>query len=77
MKSTEELEKLISETIPGATVKIEEIQGKADHLKIKVTSKSFIGKSLLEQHQAVQAALADEYKNGLHAVSIKTKTGEE
>ncbi|WP_341755208.1 BolA family protein [Candidatus Tisiphia endosymbiont of Ptychoptera albimana] len=43
------------------------------HLKIKIFTAVFIGKSLLEQHKIIHNLLADELASGLHALSIDTK----
>ncbi|WP_341757870.1 BolA family protein [Candidatus Tisiphia endosymbiont of Ditula angustiorana] len=43
------------------------------HLKIKIFSAAFIGKSLLEQHKIINNLLADELASGLHALSIDMK----
>ncbi|AQS39411.1 transcriptional regulator, BolA protein family [Shewanella psychrophila] len=47
------------------------------HFKVIITSAAFEGKRLLGRHRAVNEALADEFANGLHALSMHTFTPEE
>ncbi|EDQ00468.1 BolA family protein [Shewanella benthica] len=47
------------------------------HFKVIITSAAFEGKRLLGRHRSVNEALADEFANGLHALSIHTFTAEE
>ncbi len=41
------------------------------HFRVRIVSPAFVGKSRIERHQAVNAALADELKGGLHALAIE------
>ncbi|WOT05967.1 BolA family protein [Shewanella youngdeokensis] len=47
------------------------------HFKVIVSSQQFVGKRLIGRHRVVNEALADEFANGLHALSIHTFTPEE
>lgn len=42
------------------------------HFKVIITSESFEGKRLIARHRAVNDALATEFANGLHALSMHT-----
>jgi BolA-like protein 1 len=44
---------------------------------LEVVSEEFKGKNLVKRHQLIYGLLADELKNGLHALSLSTKTPEE
>ena len=44
------------------------------HIDVLVVSESFEGKRLLERHRMVNDAVSEEFKSGLHALSIKAKT---
>lgn len=46
------------------------------HFKVIVVSEKFTGRSLIEQQRLVNAALADELKGAVHALSMKTMTPE-
>lgn len=43
------------------------------HFTLKIESPRFAGLSRVQQHQLVNAALADEFESGLHALAITTK----
>ena len=68
------IEKLIKEFIPDATIMIEDLRGDGDHYSATVISKSFEGKSKIEQHKMVYDSLKGKMGNELHALMLKTKT---
>jgi BolA protein len=41
------------------------------HFRVRIVSAAFAGMSRVERHRAVNAALADELKAGLHALAIE------
>ena len=69
----EEIEKLIKEALPDASVKIEDLAGDGNHYSATVTSSQFSGKSKIEQHKLVYASLKGKMGNELHALAITTK----
>ena len=69
------IEKLIKESIPDAHVLIEDLRGDGDHYSATIISKSFQGKSRIEQHQMVYNSLQGKMGNELHALMLKTKSG--
>ena len=69
----EEIEKLIKEGLPDATVEIQDIAGDGNHYSATVTSSQFSGKSKIEQHKMVYNSLKGKMGNELHALAIKTK----
>ena len=69
----ETIEKLIKDTIPDADVLIEDLRGDGDHYSATVISKTFKGKSKIEQHQMVYDSLHGKMGNELHALMLKTK----
>ena len=73
MMHPEEVQKILERAFPGAWVSVEDMTGTSDHFEIVVTSAVFEGKSLIEQHKIVHAALAGEMDKGIHAVKIKTR----
>ncbi len=68
-----EIEKLIKESIPDALVDIQDLAGDGNHYSATITSSVFNGKSRIEQHKIVYAALKGKMGNELHALAIKTK----
>ena len=71
--SKEDLEKYIKESIPDSKITIEDLRGDGDHYSATVISKSFEGKSKIEQHKMVYNSLKGRMGNELHALAIKTK----
>lgn len=68
------LEKYIKESIPDAVVSIEDLRGDGDHYSATVISKSFNGKTRIEQHKMVYDSLNGKMGNELHALMLKTKS---
>lgn len=67
-----EIERLIKEAIPDATVEIKDLAGDGDHYAATVLSPSFQGKSRVQQHQMVYAALKGQMGGVLHALALQT-----
>ena len=70
----EEIEAKIRAALPDARVELRDLTGTADHWEATVVSLSFAGKSLVERHRMVFAALSEEMKGPIHALSLKTLT---
>ena len=68
-----EIESLIKDTIPDATIKIEDLAGDGNHYSATISSSSFKGKTKIEQHKIVYNSLKGKMGNELHALSITTK----
>ena len=49
-------------------------RGSETHFKVVLVSASFDGQSLIQRHRAVNAALAPQFQQGLHALSIVART---
>ncbi len=73
MITTQEIEKMILEALPGSRAAVSDMMGTGDHFEITVESPAFAGKSRMDQHKMVFAALQKEMDNRIHAVQIKTK----
>lgn len=73
MFNCEMLQKKIEENLSGAEVVVWDTRNDGNHFQAKVTWEGFEGKSLIEQHKLVYAALKEEMEAGLHSISIKTK----
>ena len=67
-----EIEALIRSGIPDAQVTIEDLAGDGDHYAATVISESFRGKSRVQQHQLVYAALQGRMGGALHALALQT-----
>ena len=68
----EEIKKLIIESIPDAQITIEDLAGDENHYSATIKSKTFKGKSKIEQHKLVYKALNGKMGNELHALALNT-----
>jgi|TARA_R110002126_G_scaffold13118_1_gene55939 stress-induced morphogen len=67
-----EITDMIKKALPDADVRIEDLRGDGDHYAAYITSASFEGKSRVQQHQMVYAALQGKMGNELHALALQT-----
>jgi acid stress-induced BolA-like protein IbaG/YrbA len=67
----DELKQIIEDGIPSAQVTI---QGDGDHFEATIVSEAFAGKSMVQQHQMVYAALGGLMQGPVHALSFRTFT---
>ena len=67
-----EIEKMIKQALPDAEVTIRDLAGDGDHYSAEVVSASFQGKSRVQQHQIVYAALKGKMGGVLHALALQT-----
>ena len=67
-----EIEALIKAALPDAQVTIEDLAGDGDHYAATVVSAAFAGKSRVQQHQIVYAALRGRMRGELHALALQT-----
>ncbi|KAH9083509.1 bola-like protein [Lactarius deliciosus] len=44
------------------------------HFSVRVVSEEFVGKTMMQRHRMIYAALSEELKNGLHALTLNAKT---
>lgn len=67
-----EIERLIREALPDAEIRIEDLRGDGDHYAAYVSSATFAGKTRVQQHQLVYAALKGRMGGELHALALQT-----
>lgn len=72
-----QIEQLIKEAMPDATVEIRDLAGDGDHYAAQVTSIAFKGKNRVQQHQLVYAALKGRMGGELHALALQTSIPED
>ena len=70
----EVIKQLIKKSIPDASVTIEDLKGDGDHYSATVISKSFVGKTKIEQHKIVYESLQGKMGKELHALMLKTRS---
>jgi stress-induced morphogen len=71
-----DIERLIKERIPDASVSIRDLAGDGDHYAATVVSPAFRGKSRVQQHQMVYQALKGKMGGELHALALQTSAPE-
>ena len=70
--SAADIERFIKEALPDAAVTIKDLAGDGDHYAANVVSAAFKGKSRVQQHQMVYAALKGNMGGVLHALALTT-----
>lgn len=70
--TTQEIEKLIRDGLPNAHVEVRDPQNDRTHFEATVLSSQFEGKTRVQQHKMVYAALGDSFDGPLHALALKT-----
>ena len=70
--SAEQIKQFIIDAIPDANVEIVDLKGDWDHYSATVKSKSFYGKTRVEQHKMVYDAFKGQMGSELHALKLKT-----
>lgn len=74
--SATEIESFIKAALPDAVIEIRDLAGDGDHYSANVTSAAFKGKSRVQQHQMVYAALKGRMGGELHALALQTAVPE-
>ena len=75
--SPDEITAKIRAALPDAVVTLEDLTGTKDHWKATIVSAAFAGKSLIQRHRMVMAALAEELKGPIHALTMDVRTPDE
>ena len=70
----EQIKQMIEAGLPGSQVQVFGDDGQ--HFEAIVVSPDFVGKGMLAQHRLVYAALGDNMRSAIHALSMKTYTPE-
>ncbi|MBD2841154.1 BolA/IbaG family iron-sulfur metabolism protein [Erythrobacter rubeus] len=66
------IETAIAATLPGAKVELTDLAGDDDHWAVKVEAPQFAGKTRVQQHKLVYAALGGRMGGELHALQVTT-----
>ena len=67
-----DIERLIKAALPDAKITIRDLAGDGDHYAAEVVSAAFTGKTRVQQHQMVYAALKGRMGGELHALALQT-----
>jgi acid stress-induced BolA-like protein IbaG/YrbA len=73
--SAQQLESYITQHLTCEYIKVSGDDG--THFEAVIVSAAFVGKSMVQQHQQVYAALGDRMRAEIHALSMKTYTPEQ
>ena len=72
--AADDIRRMILEAMPDAEIEIIDLAGDGDHYKAIILSRAFEGKSRIQQHQMVYAALKGNMGGVLHALALETRT---
>jgi stress-induced morphogen len=64
----------IRAAMPDARVELQDLTGTEDHWKAVVISDAFRGKTPMQRHRMVFAALSEEMKGPIHAFTLEALT---
>ena len=67
-----EIERMIKAALPDAHIEIKDLAGDGNHYAATVVAAAFRGKSRVQQHQIVYAALGGHMGGELHALALTT-----
>jgi stress-induced morphogen len=77
MVEAEDLEQLIRKGVGDVShIVVNDLTGTKDHWEALIVSEAFSGKSPIEQHQMVYAALGELMAGPVHALALKTYSPE-
>jgi stress-induced morphogen len=68
-----EIEAKIRGALPDAVIELKDLTGTEDHWQASIVSAQFAGKTLMQRHRMVMAALVDEMKGPIHALTLDVK----
>ena len=69
----DEIKKLITDSIPDASIEIKDLMGDNNHYSATIRSEIFKNLNKIEQHKLVYKSLKGKMGNELHALSITTE----
>jgi stress-induced morphogen len=75
MPSPDSIRSRLTAAFPGATVEVTDLTGTQDHFQATVIARAFDGKSRVEQHKMVYAALGELMDGAIHALALTTRAG--
>ncbi len=75
MLSAEQLANYITQHLVCDHIKV--LGDDGTHFEAIIVSPAFVGKSMVQQHQLVYAALGDRMRAEIHALSMRTYTPEQ
>jgi len=77
MMESQDIERLIKEAFPDARVELKDLRGDGDHYAVAVETDAFLGKSRVDQHRMVFAALQGRVGGVLRGLTLTTSSPQE
>jgi acid stress-induced BolA-like protein IbaG/YrbA len=74
MVTPEQVQSYIEKGLPCIEVRV---AGDGEHFEAHIVSEAFRGRSRIQRHQLVYAALGERMRGEIHALSMRTLTPEE
>ena len=72
MPTPDRLRALLLAAFPDAKVEVSDLTGTQDHFQAIVIAREFAGKSRVDQHRLVYAALGELMTGSVHALALTT-----
>ncbi len=76
MPSPESIRTRLLAAFPGARIDVTDLTGTQDHFQAVVVAREFDGKSRVDQHKMVYAALGELMDGAIHALALTTRLPE-
>jgi stress-induced morphogen len=73
MPSPETVQARLLAAFPTARVEVSDLTGTEDHFQALIVAQEFQGKSRIDQHKMVYAALGELMKGAIHALALTTR----
>jgi stress-induced morphogen len=73
MPSPDTLRARLLDAFPGAEIQVTDLTGTQDHFQAVVVAREFDGKSRIDQHKMVYAALGELMNGPIHALALTTR----
>jgi stress-induced morphogen len=73
MPAPDTVNSLLARAFPGARVEVVDLTGTEDHFQVVVVAPQFAGRSRIEQHKMVYAALGELMSGPIHALALSTR----
>jgi stress-induced morphogen len=73
MPSPDVVRARLVDAFPGAEIELTDLTGTEDHFQAVVVAAQFAGKSRIDQHKMVYAALGELMNGAIHALALTTR----
>lgn len=77
MIEPEDIESKLHASLADARISVMDLTGSKDHYKVVVVTPDFEGKMPIKRHRMIYAALGEEMKGAIHALTIEAYTPEQ